>query len=72
MSTHIVEIKAREKHRIVRERMFSVTGLDITPDVIASILLQLRGEHATGRMYIDLSQGCPHVIQFEENAKISS
>jgi hypothetical protein len=65
VTTHI------DHHRITRHRTFAVSGRDITLDVIASILAMLRDEHATGRVCIDLSQGAPGTIQFEETAKIA-
>jgi len=60
-----------EQRRIIRQRTFGISGRNITLDVIASILAMLRSERATGRVSIDLSQGAPGSIQFEESAKIS-
>ena len=66
-----VEVVAVEQHQILRQRVFNVTGHDISDDVISAILRMVRSERATGQIIIDISQGTPGRIHFEERAKLS-
>jgi hypothetical protein len=65
-------IKPIDQHLILRKRTFAVSARDITLDVLGAVLVMLRSEHATGCLHIDLSQGVPSSIRFEETAKITS
>ena len=59
-----------EQHHVVRQRAFAVSGR-ISDNIIMSVLQQLRLEHATGKVSINLSQGAVNSVQFEERAKIT-
>jgi hypothetical protein len=67
MSTSTLVI---EQHHVVRQRAFAVSG-HITSEIVIRVLDALRGEHATGKVSINLSQGSVNSIQFEERAKLS-
>lgn len=58
-----------ERHHIIRERTFIVTRPTIA--VIADIVENLRNEHMTGQVVINMSQGAIQNVQVEERTRIS-
>lgn len=71
MSTHVVDHTVlTEQHLIVRTRTFRFDRADLH-SLVGSLLLALEQEHATGKFIVNLSQGRPGSIQFEESQRLA-
>lgn len=64
-----VAIQRIERHHIIRERTFTITRPTVA--VIAEIVDNLRDEHMTGQVVINLSQGAIQNVQVEERTRIA-
>jgi len=70
MSTSSPTLANTEQHRLVRRRVFTVSHPTYT--VISEVLTAIHAEHATGKLTINISQGTPNTIQFEEEQRVSA
>jgi hypothetical protein len=57
-----------ESTRVVRERHFS---LDLGDESVLAALAQIRREHVTGTLFVDISCGGAAALRFREEQKVN-
>jgi len=57
-----------ENTRVIRERHFS---LDLGDESVLAALAQIRREHVTGTLFIDIACGGPATLRFREEQKVN-
>lgn len=62
-------IQRTEHHHLIRERTFTVSRPSV--ETIAGIIDNLCGEHMTGQVLINMSQGTIANVQVKESTRIS-